>query len=237
MKVLLTGGSGRLGTELKKHLDCIAPSSKEFNITREDSVEYYLDGFRGSIQTVIHCAAYTDVPGAEKNNKDAVLRNIIGTRNISDWLGYYRIVYISSDYVYPGIKGDYKETDQTAPFNFYGFTKLAGESFMRPEKDLIIRTSFKPNIPWPYPKAFADLYTCADYIDIIAKDIASLAASDMTGIINVGTQKKSIYELAHSRNPQVGKMSRGEIVNVNMPLDISMNLDRLNNFKKLKMEE
>lgn len=237
MSFLLTGGSGRLGTELKKLLDCIAPNSKEFNITREDSIDYYLDGFRGNIQSIIHCAAFTDVPGAEKNNKDAVLTNIIGTRNISERLGYYRIVYISSDYVYPGTKGDYKETDQTAPFNFYGFTKLAGESFMRPDKDLIIRTSFKPNTAWPYQKAFTDLYTCADYVDVIAKDIALLANSNMTGIVNVGTKKKSIYELAHSRNPQVGKMSRSEIVNVNMPLDISMNLDRLDSFKKLKTEE
>lgn len=234
MSFFLTGGNGRLGTELKKILDCIAPSSKEFDITKEDCIDYYLDSFRGDIQSVIHCAAFTDVPGAEKNNKDAVLTNIVGTKNISRWLGYYRIVYISTDYVYSGIKGDYKETDKTAPFNFYGFTKLAGETFMRPDKDLIIRTSFKPNTAWPYPKAFDDLYTSADYVDVIAQDIAMLAASDMVGIINVGTEKKSIHDLASRRNPSVGKMSRSEITNVNLPLDISMNLDKLNEFKKME---
>lgn len=146
-KYLLTGGSGRLGTELQKHIQCEAPARAELDIGSPLSIaQYCRDKY---FDTIIHCAAYTDVPKAETNMQDAILTNIIGTRSVSIMFDDTRIVYISTDYVYPGLRGNYKETDRTEPFNFYGFTKLAGEAFMCPNKDLIVRTSFKPLGAWP----------------------------------------------------------------------------------------
>jgi len=114
------------------------------------------------------------------------------------------------------------------PINFYALTKLAGEAYVGKE-DLIIRTSFKPS-EWKYAKAFSDLFTSADYIDIIADKISFLIAKNAKGIYNVGTERKSIYELAKQRNPIVQSMSKNEIVNVQLPTDISMNLDKYNEF-------
>lgn len=230
-RFLLTGGSGLLGTHLQKHLDCNAPSSHALNIKDISTFINYLELFP---DTVIHCAAYTDVPGAETNRLEAIKSNILGTLNVANVFCDSRIVYISTDYVYPGVTGNYKETDRVEPFNFYAFTKLAGEAFMDPDKDLIIRTSFKPR-KWPHPKACHDLYTSADFVDVIAKEIALVIDSDLTGVINVGTERKSILELVRRVKPTVEEMSVMEIKNVKMPNDISMDLTRLRDFKKEKL--
>jgi dTDP-4-dehydrorhamnose reductase len=229
-KYLLTGGTGKLGTELQKHLDCYAPPRDEMDIGDIFSLTKCCRA--GLYDGVIHCAAFTDVPGAEVKRQEAILTNIIGTRSIAMTFSESRIVYISTDYVYSGTAGWYKETDKEYPFNFYGFTKLGGEAFMDPDKDLIIRTSFKPVGSWPYPKAFMDLYTSADYVDVIAKKIATLIKSNMTGIINVGTERKSIYDLAKRRTPAIEPMSVKDVKTVKMPKDISMDLTKFLAFKK-----
>lgn len=228
---ILIGGSGRLGTELQKHLDCWAPSSDIFDITdRNDWQDIDLKPY----DSIILSAAYTNVPGAETNRYAAIETNIFGPKLMAEAFNGRRIVYISTDYVYAGKTGNYKETDKPEPFNFYGFTKLAGEAYMKSYKDLIVRTSFKPLDEWPFPSAFTDLYTSADYVDVIAKDIAFVIESGITGVINVGTERKSIYDLASRRTPSVGKMSKTEITKVNLPEDISMDISKLIG---LKMEK
>jgi len=228
-RYILLGGSGRLGTELQKHLDCWAPDSDTFNIT--DCYDDWIGMDPRNYDGVILSAAYTNVSGCETHRKDAIEANVIGPKNVAKlYDGHYpemRIVYISTDYVYAGKTGNYKETDKPEPFNFYGFTKLAGESYMSPTKDLVVRTSFKPLGDWPFPSAFTDLYTSADYVDVIAKDIAFVIESGITGVINVGTERKSIYDLAVQRTPSVGKMSKREITRVNLPEDISMDITKL----------
>jgi dTDP-4-dehydrorhamnose reductase len=239
MSVLLTGGSGLLGTELQRiakkfDIEYIAPRSNELNVAHDKNVEWYANNeaelYRRKITTLVHCAAWTDVPKAEECKEHAISINILGTKNMRYLCQrfMYKLVYISTDYVYPGDRGNYAETDQTRPVNFYAFTKLAGEAYAD-KNDLIIRTSFKPS-KWEFEKAFTDLYTSADYIDIIAEKISRLIVSSATGIYNVGTERKSIYDLAISRNPDVKPMSYKEIKNVNLPQDVSMNLDKYNKF-------
>ena len=228
---LLTGGSGVLGTEIKKTLQCEAPSSKVLNI--KDMKTLYRYKFT-KYTAVIHCAAYTDVPGCEKNKLLANEINIAGTRNVAEALKNNRIIYISTDYVYAGTNGNYSELDATKPFNYYGFTKLAGEQYMDPNKDLIIRTSFKPNTEWKHKIAFNDLYTSADYVDIIAQEIIRLADSDVVGIINVGTERKSIFDLVKRKQENIIAGSVKSVYNVSMPTDISLNIDKLNNIKRDK---
>lgn len=236
---LLTGGNGILGIALQTawpiKLNCWAPSSEELDITDGNRMsKFYFDN-RERLQkmyAVVHCAAYTDVPGAESNKTQAIDLNINGTRNVLRGLCWplgIPMVYISTDYVYPGSDGNYKETDRVSPVNFYAQTKYMGEAFLD-ERDLIIRTSFKPDTEWPYPKAFDDLYTSSDYVDVIAPKILTLIANGESGIYNVGTERKSIYELARRRTTKVKPMSRKEIKDVYLPSDISMNLDKFNDY-------
>jgi dTDP-4-dehydrorhamnose reductase len=63
-------------------------------------------------------------------------------------------------------------------------------------------------------------------VDVIAPLIARVIESDATGVINVGTERKSVYDLASRRNA-VEKTSANSVQCVKMPKDVSMNLDRL----------
>lgn len=241
-KYLLLGGSGILGAELQKNQELYdiqysAPSSCLLDIEEEDvmgTLSLHKDLLSSDLCGIVHCAAYTDVPGAEtpEGRKRAISLNIFGTQNVSFMATVLGVpmVYISTDYVYPGDRGNYKEEDIVRPINYYAMTKLAGEAFAS-DNDVVIRTSFKPNIPWPHEKAFNDLYTSADYVDVIADKInwfLGYLVPDHTGIFNIGTERKSIYELARRRNTKIKSMSRKGITNVNLPSDVSMNIDKFN---------
>ncbi|GAF97090.1 unnamed protein product, partial [marine sediment metagenome] len=95
-------------------------------------------------------------------------------------------------------------TDNPSPANWYGFTKYAGELEIRNliENYCIIRTSFRP-VKWDFPTVYTNVYTSADYIDIIAKEIILCLNYNLNGIIHIGTPTKSLYELAKVRNPYI----------------------------------
>ncbi|HEX7574365.1 MAG TPA: sugar nucleotide-binding protein, partial [Bacteroidota bacterium] len=142
-RILVTGGSGQLAREmLKLDRDLLAPSRKEMDISSYDSIESYCAS-RG-VSIVIHAAAVTN-----KFNEDAdegyLLSNIIGTANVALWCRRHktRLVYVSSDYVYPGERGGYSEESPLLPVNRYAVSKLGGEcSVHLVAKSLIVRTSF-----------------------------------------------------------------------------------------------
>jgi dTDP-4-dehydrorhamnose reductase len=78
---------------------------------------------------VINCAAWTNVDGAEKSEHDASLVNAQGAGFVADAANKVgaKVVYLSTDYVFDGTNGPYGESDDPAPINAYGRTKLAGE--------------------------------------------------------------------------------------------------------------
>ena len=151
--ILITGGNGQLGTELRLLLeeqgvaDVIATDSHDLDVTEEKEVLAFVQEKRPSV--IYHCAAYTAVDKAEEEDKkldEAV--NVTGTRNIAlaakavDAI----LVYISTDYVFDGKKkdGEYQVDDPTNPLNEYGRTKFLGEQAVQEIMDnyYIIRTSW-----------------------------------------------------------------------------------------------
>ena len=93
---------------------------------------------------IIHCAASTKVDWCETNKDQATEINIDGTKNLVDASKEVnsKFLFVSTDYVFDGNKGNYKETDETCPVNFYGQTKLDAELYVKTLKDyLIMRTS------------------------------------------------------------------------------------------------
>ena len=66
----------------------------------------------------------------EKNISDSINGNIIGTANVVKACAKenVKIIYFSTSYVYPGTKGNYKETDSLLPVNNYAWSKLGGEA-------------------------------------------------------------------------------------------------------------
>lgn len=234
MKILLTGGSGRLGTELQQLLvGVVAPSHAEFDLTDPLSVTSGLKQYRPEL--VIHAAAYTDVKGAETDRAACWAVNVEGTRQLVRALGETPMVYISTDYVFYGDTGNYREDDPVGPVRgYYALSKLVAEEIVRlASRKLIIRTSFRPRA-WPYPKAFEDVYTSQDYVDIIAPEIAT-AVRHLQEIpydtLHIATGRKSVYELAKRRKPDVEAGSKAA-AGVTLPDDISLNTERWQALKR-----
>ena len=93
--------------------------------------------------TVINCAAYTDVDGAESDSDTAHAINGEGARHVAEVAA--RVVYVSTDYVFDGDKrGPYVESDPVNPVSEYGRSKLAGEraTLTASPHSLIVRTSW-----------------------------------------------------------------------------------------------
>lgn len=228
MKVLLIGGSGLLGSHLKSlNHQIISPSHEEFDIEKDlSSAEKYFDG----IDVVINSAAVKDNRKVENDPFDAVHCNIVGAAHIANWCHFkeIRYVYISTDYIYKGDRGNYKEDDEILPFNLYAWTKLGGECSARCVKNhLIIRTSFGDK--FEYPVAFDDKWTSKDYVEEIAPLILEAAMSPLTGVLNIGTERKTIYQHAKEKsNVMPIKLSESHH---SSPYDTSLNLQKWIDYK------
>lgn len=233
MKILLLGGYGTLGTELRKlNPDIIAPSHSELNIVSQYSVSEDLYHYNPDI--VINCAAVIDNRTIEHDPSRTICTNIIGSANLALACAEHgiRYVYISTDYVYKGDRGNYKETDEILPFNKYAWSKLGGEcSAVQVKNHLIIRTSFGKS-EFEYKEAFTDKWVSKDYVDVIAPMILEAALSPLTGILNIGTDRKTIYDYASLRSEVKGV--RISDTNHFTPQDTSLNLQKWMDYKGLK---
>lgn len=201
MKIVVTGANGFLGTELKKYLDFIPLTREDFDITDEQKTREVLEKINPDI--TVHLAAIVSVIDAEKDKKKAFSVNVLGTRNVAKYSKH--IVYLSSDYVFDGEKGMYKESDPCLSRTFIGMSKFYGECLSSlAKRTTIIRTSFKPR-PFKHDQAPIDMYTSADYIDVIAPMIARAIkqAERLPEILHIGTEKKTVYELAKQSKPDI----------------------------------
>jgi dTDP-4-dehydrorhamnose reductase len=80
---------------------------------------------------IVHSAALTDVDKCE-NDKDLAYRiNVLGTKAVAEAAEAFgaHLIYISTDYVFDGVQGNYSEADEVRPINYYGQTKLIGEKY------------------------------------------------------------------------------------------------------------
>lgn len=230
-KILLLGGSGLLGTELRKlNFNIISPGHKDLDINS------FSGGTIAHINPdiIINAAAVKDNRTIEQNPFDAVHTNIIGSAMIA--MACYqlgiRYVYLSTDYIYKGDRGNYKETDEILPFNLYSWTKLGGECSARAVKNhLIIRTSFGPR-KFEHNQAFMDKWTSKDYVEVIAPMILEAATSPLTGVLNLGTERKTLYDHA-SKLGQI-KGVRLADSSYTSPYDTSFNLQKWQDYKSLK---
>lgn len=133
MRVLITGASGQLGTDLQlvlKGKHELSPFDLDLDVTDARAVKEKFSQVLPEV--VIHAAAYTDVDGAESDPLSAYRVNALGTQNVA--LACQKLdaamVYVSTDYVFDGTKNEpYLEFDATNPLSVYGKSKLAGEIY------------------------------------------------------------------------------------------------------------
>lgn len=166
---------------------------------------------------IIHTAALTNVESCEENPEFAYEVNVSGTRNILERAkrSGSKFIYISSDYIFDGEKGNYSETDQPNPLSVYGSTKLEGEKLVLAYKhSLIIRTTFFGWHPqadkWHFSfwiinslRQNKRIYVACDQKNSIlcvldlARSIHNMISAGLSGVYNVASRNSmSIYDIA-----------------------------------------
>lgn len=150
MKILVTGSNGMLGSEiLKVHINekikIIGVTRNDFDITNYEQMFNFIKNILPDV--IIHCAAYTNVDEAEKNQELVFKINANATLDIAQICSKLNIklIYISTDYVFDGKKNaPYYEYDLPNPINVYGMSKYYGEQFILKNclKSFIVRTSW-----------------------------------------------------------------------------------------------
>jgi dTDP-4-dehydrorhamnose reductase len=159
MKILVTGASGMLGSDLSLRL---RGKYEVVGIGRRPAehlaIPYYpqdLSSLEGTCRIfekerpdlVFHAAAMTDVDGCEKDRERALKENLGVTKNVVDACNRIRafLIFFSTDYLFDGTKpGEYDEQDLPHPLNYYGETKFLAEKYIREEsfQFVIFRTSW-----------------------------------------------------------------------------------------------
>ena len=234
--IVVTGGSGRFGNylkNLKTKYKIFFPTKKELDILNIQKVKKYLISKKPII--LIHLAGLSRPMNIhEKNIERSIDLNIIGTANIVKLCEKFKIklIYFSTNYVYPGSKGMYKETDPILPFNNYAWSKLGGECAVQMYKNSLILRIAMSEKPWIHPKAFSNIKTNFLYHDEVIKILPKLLKKK--GIINIGGNDKSIYNFAKKTNPKVKKyLYSNRLSIVKMQKDSSININKLKKIVKI----
>lgn len=152
MKYFITGAGGQLGYDIKRELlargvaetEIAAPRAAEMDITDVRAVENYVENFHPDV--IIHCAAYTNVDGAESDAEACRQVNVEGTSNLVKAAAKIgaKIIYISTDYVFDGEHPEpYEINYPTSPQSVYGRSKRDGELAVQEyPKHFIVRTAW-----------------------------------------------------------------------------------------------
>ncbi|MDB5276652.1 MAG: family oxidoreductase [Ferruginibacter sp.] len=237
MKILITGSNGLLGQHLVKMIldttsyEVMATSKREPRLVIQDSrIHYYsldiTDGMAVNLlleklrpDTIIHCAALTQVDECEQDPIKAWEINVTATRFLVEAAKQINafMIFVSTDFVFDGIHGPYKETDEVNPVSYYGSTKVAAEKAVA-ESGLpyaIVRTCLlygnilfgtrsnviswvKENLEQGQKiKVVSDQWRTPTYIEDLAKGILLIAEKKVTGLFHIsGKDFLSPYDMA-----------------------------------------
>ncbi len=239
-KILLIGGSGTLGSAIKKSnlfKNISSPTKENLNLLNKIQIKKYLDK---KFNTIINCAGYPRIRNCEMNKKKSFNLNVKTTKNLVDEMivqekknmEKIKLIQISSDAVYSSLKGNYKEIDKCKPKSYYGFCKLQSEKIVKKLSNyLIIRTRFFNKKKIKYKDAAVDIYSSMLEVEKLVKYIFLLEKKRIKGIINVGKKSESDFNNIKRYNKNIKKTSRKSISKnslVFITKDASMNLKKLN---------
>jgi len=219
-------GDGLLGSELVKQTgwDYISRKKNGIDFTDYSTYEYFLESYN----EIINCIAYTETYSENKDRHWKV--NYAGVADLVHLCNFHnkKLVHISSDYLYTHSKENASEEDVPVHCrNWYGYTKLLADSHiqLKSKNFLLLRGTHK-NEPFTHDEAWVNQKGNFDYISVIGKLYIKLIEADANGIYNVGTEVKTMYDLAKQTKFDVKKgLCRGFVVDNN---DITMNIDKMN---------
>tara|TARA_R110002012_G_scaffold264650_4_gene448046 strand:- start:216 stop:950 length:735 start_codon:yes stop_codon:yes gene_type:complete len=236
-RILISGGNGKFAKSViqqkGEHL-IFAPPKSRMDITELEDIEAAIEIYKPDI--FLHAAAYTRPMSKHQENANISIRNnIMGTCNVVLACIKYnvKLVYISTDYVYPGIRGDYNEEDALSPFTGgesdgvakYGWSKMGGECAVRMyDNSLILRVCMCDH-PFPHDYALIDVKKSLMYNFEAAQTVIKLL--DEKGVINIGGDAQSVYDFASKENPNIKEINRLDVKDVNIAPNTTMNISKL----------
>jgi dTDP-4-dehydrorhamnose reductase len=213
-KIIFTGGTGRFGKLFKNKYNfknIIYPSRKQMNIESYRSVKNFLTKIKPKI--IIHTAAVSrPMILHDKKPEKSIKTNIIGTSNlVAAAINLdIKIIYFSTNYVYPLNNKSNEEKDPVMPINNYALSKMGGECAVQMYKNSLILRIFMSERPFIYSQAYSDIKANFLYHDEVIKIIPKII--NLKGIYNIGGKIKSIYELAKKTRNDVKKISAKRIL-------------------------
>ena len=228
-KIVITGGTGRFGNVLKNYKTkhkVFFPDKREFDICNEKKMQKYIKKIKPKY--LIHLAGLSRPMSIhDKDIHKSINLNIIGTANVTKIcsINNIKLIYFSTNYVYPGNMGNYKESDPVLPVNNYAWSKLGGETSVQLYKNSLILRVCMTERPFVHPKAFANVKTSFAYHDEIASILFKIL--DKRGIINLGGKSQFVYNFAKKDNKKVKKIYLSKQTKIGMPFDSSINLSKL----------
>ena len=231
--IVVTGGTGRFGLVLKKvktENNIFFPKKNELNILNYKSIIKYIKKTNPKI--IIHLAGLSrPMKVHDKEIIKSIDLNIIGTANITKACveKNIKLIYFSTNYIYPGRIGNYRETDSLLPSNNYAWSKLGGESSVHLYKNSLILRVCMTEKPFVHKAAFVNVKNNFIYQEQVADMIFELL--DQKGIINIGGKAQFIYDFIKKDNKEIKKiyLKKG---NNKIPFDSSMNISKLKKLLK-----
>jgi dTDP-4-dehydrorhamnose reductase len=234
-RIVFSGGKGRFGKtfqQIDNDYKIFYPLKSELDITKINTIRSYLK--KTKPKYFIHCAALSRPMKIHYQNiKKSIDINIIGTCNIVKICQEYKIklIFFSTNYVYPGFKGAYTEESPLLPFNNYGWSKLGGESAVRMYSNSLILRICMTEKPFVHKQAFTDLKTNFMFHDQLSINLLNLI--DKKGILNIGGKIQTVYHFAKKFNKDIKKISAKKLYGKNYPLNQSMNVRKYIKIKKI----
>ena len=231
-KIIFTGGSGKFGSIFKKFnsdkKNIYYPSSKIFDVTCIKKMEKFIRKIKPKF--IIHSAAISRPMNLhEKKIEKSINTNIIGTSNIVNLCNKYKIklIYFSTNYVYPSKKGNYNEHRPLLPFNNYAWSKLGGECAVQMLKNSLILRICMTEKPFAYKYGYSNLKTNFMFHENLVKVFFKLI--NKRGVINIGGPVQSVFDFAKKNNKKIKKKVLKKTKN-SLPLNSTMNIGK---FKKI----
>lgn len=211
--IYTTGHNGKIGQRLVK----LGALPLDVNLTDKKSVEFAVSKIKDRDAVIIHCAAMSSVDECQKDYNKALAVNVWGTSALCEELELYgikRMTLLSSEQIFDGFWGNYKEESKPNPVNDYGFTKLAAEAVVKSYNFKILRlsrlVSARDNDIAEIIKRGGSAPTFIkrsySHIDFASKFIWQYANryDEMPFVLNYGGEKRvSFYELAKKLNNKV----------------------------------
>ena len=205
VKVLVTGAKGQLGYDVckvlsKRGIEYKGVDLEDFDITDKEAAHRFIREY--GPDAVVHCSAWTAVDAAEDMLEKVSAVNVEGSRNIAEVCKKIgaKMVYISTDYVFPGDgEAFYEVDDPTGPSSIYGKTKLGGELAVKEVLDehFIVRISWVFGINGNnFVKTMLRLAETRDELSVVCDQIGSPTyTADLSPLLcdMIATEKYGTY--------------------------------------------